>query len=326
MSEQAQAAPAAESQVESSEVEADIVDEGSSNESVDASSDEQSSEQLEQEVQDAIDAGASEKEIKKLIKEFELKVNGKTVKRKLDLSDENAIKAELQKAYAGQEAMQRARELEKVFEQEIRRLKQNPWEVLKELELDPDELNEQYMQSRIEELKKSPEQIERERLQTELENARKELDRQRREAEEARYTALQQQEAKKLNDEIEQALSAHKGSLPKNGKVITKIADAMLWAMENGYEDVSVADVLPAVENELRSEISSFLEDMPDEFLEEYIGKKNSERLRKKRLAAAKQAQAAQKQVVQPTAKSMESQDNSASDRAKLRDFFKTLK
>lgn len=322
MSEQSQAAPAAESQVESSEVESDVV-EGAE---VEASSEESDQGELEQNIQDAIDAGASEKEIKQMIKEFELKVNGKTVKRKIDLSDENAVKAELQKAYAGQEAMQRARELEKVFEQEIRRLKQNPWEVLKELELDPDELNEQYMQSRIEELKKSPEQIERERLQSELENARKELDRQRKEAEEAKYTALQQQEAKKLNDEIEQALSAHKGRLPKSGKVITKIADAMLWAMENGYEDVSVADVLPAVENELRSEISSFLEDMPDEFLEEYIGKKNSERLRKRRLAAAKQAQSVPKQNIQPTAKSSESLESSKSDRAKLKDFFRSLK
>lgn len=322
MSEQAQAAPAAESQVDSNEV----VSENEQDIGQEASGEESSAEQMESDIQEAIDNGASEKQIKQMIKEFELKVNGKTVKRKIDLSDENAIKAELQKSYAGQEAMQRAKELEKLFEQEIMRLKKNPWEVLKELELDPDELNEQYMQHRIEELKKSPEQIERERLQAELENARKELERQRKDADEAKFTALQQQEAKKLNDEIEQALSAHKGKLPKNGKVITKIADAMLWAMENGFEDVSVADVLPSVEQELRNEISSFLEDMPDEFLEEYIGKKTGERLRKKRLAAAKQAQAIQKPNVTQTAKSSESQERSKADKVKLKNFFKNLK
>src|SRR5690554_5823586 len=69
-------------------------------------------EDLEAQVQEAVENGASKEEIKNMIKEFELKVNGKTVKTKIDLADEEAIKRELQKAYAFNDVSQKYSQLE----------------------------------------------------------------------------------------------------------------------------------------------------------------------------------------------------------------------
>ena len=193
---------------------------------------EETSEGLDQAVSDAIEGGASEKQIEKMIKKYQLKVNGKVVERELDLSDENAVKRELQMAMAGRGAMQEAAELKKLYEQEIKRLKTNPWDVLKELDLDIDGLNESYLQDRINNLKKSPQQVEREKLEKELTDARSELERQKKQNDTARFAALQEKEAKKLNEEIDEALSSNT-QLPKTKGVIAKIADTMLWAMEN---------------------------------------------------------------------------------------------
>lgn len=134
----------------------------------------ESSQQLEQSdspevaIQDAIENGASKKEIQNMIKKFDLKVNGKTVSREVDLSDDNFLKNQFQLAEAARQSMQQSSELKKLYEKEVGRLRSNPWEVLKELGMDPDELAELRIQSRIEEMKKSPEQLERESIQKEL--------------------------------------------------------------------------------------------------------------------------------------------------------------
>jgi 23S rRNA-/tRNA-specific pseudouridylate synthase len=109
---------------------------------------------LEEVVQDALEQGASKKEVQSLIREFQLKVNGKTINRRIDLSDEAGLKNELQLAAAARSSMQDSANLKKLYEKEVGRLKSDPWAVLKELGMDPDELAELRIQSRIEEMKK----------------------------------------------------------------------------------------------------------------------------------------------------------------------------
>ena len=286
-----------------------------------------STEEFEQEVAEAIDAGASQKEIQKMVKKFQLKVNGKTVEREIDLSDEDAVRRELQMALAGRGAMQESAELKKLYEQEIKRLKTNPWEVLKDLELDVDDLNEKYLQERIDHLKKSPQQVEREKLEKELTEARAELDRQKKASENARFTALQEQEATKLKEEIDVALSANT-QLPKTKGVIAKIADTMLWAMENSKslgikpEDVTVSLVLPAVQEEIQQEMAEMFNSMPENMLEEYVGKKNIERMRKKRVNSMKTTTLNNVKATSDSVKKEEPTKQKISSR----DFFRNLK
>lgn len=281
----------------------------------------ETTEELQQEVEEAIEAGATEEEVKDMIKTFTLKVHGKEVEKTLDLSDEDAIKRELQMAEANKGGMQRAAELEKLYEEQLGKAKEDPYSFLKELGLDPDELAERRIQEKIEEMKKSPEELAREKMEKELKEARAQLRAQEEAAKNAEFEKMQQEEATKLNQEITQALDAHK-TLPNTPKTVMRIADALLWASENGYENASVNDVLPAVEAEIRREMREFLNEMPEGMMEEYIGKQNLERLRKKRLSTMK-TQPVNK-VVQPTTNSVKREEKERK-KVSAKDFFRSL-
>lgn len=240
---------------------------------------------LGEQIQEAAEAGASKEEIKQMIQDFELKVNGKTINKKLDLNDKEAVTRELQKAYAGQQAMQKAAEIEKLYKDEIARLKKDPFSVLEELGLDPDELAELRIQKRIEEMKKSPEQVAKEQMQKELEEARKKLKDKEEEADKVKFEKMQEQAAREIDHEITTALDAHK-TLAATPFIIKRVADATLWAMENGFPDAKAGDVLDMVEDELKKEMSNMFAQLPEEVIEAYLGQKNVERLRQKRIKA----------------------------------------
>ena len=285
----------------------------------------ETAEEFQEEVQEALENGATESEVKQMIEEFQLKVNGKTVTKKLDLMDKDAVKREMQMAAAGRQSMQELAELRKQYETDLARLKNDPWSVLQELELDPDDLAEKRLQERVNELKKSPEQIEREKLSRELNEARKREADAKKRLDELEMSRLEEQANAEIQEEIEEALSAY-SKLPNVPRVRQKIADAMLWSMDNGFGNVRVEDVLPSVEEELRGEFNNLFDQLPEETMEHWIGKKNAERLRQKRVAAAKKSNSNAVKV-KPTTASQKQQEEDRKEKQRIssKDFFKSL-
>ena len=279
--------------------------------------------QLQDVVETALAHGASEKEVKSLIREYQLKVNGKTINKKIDLSDENGLRNELQLAAAARQSMQEASNLKKLYEKEVGRLKSNPWEVLKELGMDPDELAELRIQSRIEEMKKSPDQIERERIQKELTAAREEARQLKEERETENFEKMKQQAAVQIESEIESALDAYK-TLPKSRHIVKRIADSLLWAMDQGFENVTAEDVMPMVEKEWKEEMGRLMDDSSEDILEQMIGQRNIERMRAKRLAGMNQAPKSATSI-KSTSASIQKQAEKPAEKMKQRDFFKQL-
>lgn len=280
-------------------------------------------EELKEAVKEAVEDGASEKEVRDMIEEFELKVNGKTKKVKVDLNNKDDLKRRLQLAEAGRLAMQEKAELEKLVNEELMNAQKDPWKFLEQLGLNPDDLAEQRIASKIEELKKSPEQIEREKMQRELEAARQRLKQIEEEKHQTKMQQMEEKAAYQLDQEITDALGKET-ELPKTKKTVRRIADAMLWAMDNGYNDVTVADVMPSVKAEIQNELNEFMSAMPEELMEKYIGKKNIDRMRKKRLAAMKKVA---KPKVPQTANPKKSQQEASKEVEKMnsKDFFREL-
>lgn len=280
-----------------------------------------SKESAEAAVQDALEAGDTA-EAQRLIKKFKLKVRGKEIEKEINLGDEDYIRNQLQLAEMSKVSMQESAEVKKAYQGLLEAMKSDPWSVLSELGLDSDSLAEARIQQRIEEMKKSPEQIEKEKYQKELSEAREEAKRLKEEKERMEMSKLQEQASTQIQSEINEALSQHK-SLPNSKYVVRKIADSMLWAMNNGFPDVTAQDVIPLVEQEMRKEFDQFYDDMPDEMLEKFIGQKTTERMRKRRVAKAKSAPNAQ---VKPTAASVTQQlDNKPKEKVNSKDFFRTL-
>ena len=278
-------------------------------------------EELKEEIADAIENGASEQEVQNMVKSFQLKVNGKTIEKEIDLSDEDALKRELQMAAAGRDSMQKARELEKAYEQALIDLKSDPLKFLQsELELDVDELSYNHLKALHEQSQKSPEEVEREKIQLELEQAREEARILKEEKERAEYEKIYEKEQQALNSEIESALEVHK-DLPSTQKTFQRIAETMLFAMENGIEEVTVEDVIPQVKKDIEREMNEMFSEMPAEFYEKFIGKQNMEKMRQSRIAKAKSAPNPTK--VKETA--VPSQKKEKKERVRAKDYFKNL-
>lgn len=312
--------------VESNEVIAsqEYDDSGDDLESVEAST----VEDLEAELEEAVENGATEQEIKNMIKEFELKVNGKTLRKKIDLSDEEAVKRELQRAYAGQLAMQEKAELENALRSRVNDWKNNPWKFFEEIGLDADELAELRIAQRLEEMKKDPAELEREQRELELQRLRSELKAKEEREKQLEYERMQEEAAMQLDLEISEALDAHP-TLPATPRVIRQIADTLAWAITPANEggggfdpdEISVSDVLPTVENEIRKEISSLMEALPDELIEQYIGNKGIEKLKKKTIDKIKKAPKSAKSLKKEIAPKVEEKVE-PKKKGRLDDFF----
>lgn len=318
MSEQAQAAPAAQSEQPSQAAE-QSAPEGQAEASSEGGS-------PESQIQEAVESGElSQAEANKLIKQFKLKVNGKELVKEVNLGDEEYLRNQLQLAEVSKLKMQEAAEIRKQYQKEIERLKSNPWEIMQELGLDPDDLAETRIRQRVEEMKKSPEQVEREKIQKELQLAREEAQRLKQEKEQIEMAKLQAEAAEQLEGEIMSALTAHK-SLPQSQYVVKRIADSMLWAMNNGFEDVTAEDVVPLVEKEMKDELNKFMDEMPEELMEKYIGQRNIERMRKRRIAQSKAV--ASPAEIKPTAQAAKKSLEATQEPPKkipAKDFFKQL-
>jgi len=310
--------------VENEAVESQELSEGSQEEVIaQPETNAETTQELQEEVEQAIEDGATQEQVENMIKEFKLKVNGKEITKKIDLSDEEAVKRELQLALAGQSAMQERKELENTYKEEIQRLLENPFASLEELGLDVDALAEQRIQERIEELKKSPEQLERERIERELEMARNKLKQVEEEKEKARLSQLEMEAAQELDNEINAALDAYK-TLPKTPLTVNRIADTMLWAMENGFEDVTVEDVIPTVEKEIKGEMNQLFDQLPDEMIEQYFNKKHLERVRKNRINKVKPNNISNvKETAKPDAEKLK---KAVEEKISSKDYFRNLK
>jgi len=278
-----------ESNEESQEIEASSEESSYSQEASSEGVQAETEEELQAEVEQAIEEGATEEEVKEMIREFTLKVNGKEYKRKIDLSDEDTLQKELQMALAGRQAMQRSAELEKAYRNDIDRLKTDTASVLQELNIDPVEFAARVIENHLEQNSKSPEQLEQERIAAEIQQMREENERLRKEAEDR----TRQAEMAKVEKEIEtDILSALEGDpeLPANPEVIAMVADNMLWAMQNGWEDVSAADVLPTVKAELQNKFRSIAGSLKSNAaLKALLGDDILNNLREERVQQAKQ-------------------------------------
>lgn len=237
-----------------------------------------------------LEAAKPKEEPKPRKKKYAPKVNGKQKEIEIDLDNDEEVVKYLSKALAADEKFQEAAHLRKNVEMLVNELKTNPRSVLShpELGLDLKKFAQDILNEEIEEMQKTPEQKELEKLRKELEAKTKreqELEDAKRVAEMER---LEEQAFKQFDDDVTEALSST--SLPKSPYVIKRIADIMIEAVNKGYTDVGVKDIMPIVENQIKGELQKMFEIMPEEVMEEMIGKNNLSRLRKKRLAQMKKA------------------------------------
>ena len=248
---------------------------------------------------EGVEAAASPAEAKAVAKEaarlrsLRLKVDGREIDEDLPFEipdDPEAIeymKRHLQMSRMGTKRAQEYAQLEKEIRQLITEGTKNPRKLLKELSIDERELSRQIIEQEIENAQKTPEQLEKERIEEELRSLKEEREKEKQQFEQKEFERLQEQAYEKYDQQMTAALES--SNLPKEPYVVKKIADYMLVALQEGY-DVSAEDVIPLVKQELEKDIQTLINAMPDEALEQFLGKQRLANFRKKNLAKAKEA------------------------------------
>lgn len=275
------------------------------------------------EAQEAETKKSAEAALKALKKKLKIKVDGQELEEEIDFNDDEGLKKRLQKARAFDRAAQESSSLKKQMADLIDLITKDPVSLLQRAGHNVDELAEKHIERMIEQAKKSPEQIEQEKMREELRLAKEEAERLKAEKETAELERLRDQEAKNIENEISQYLDSTKSAFPKNNPwVLRNVAQYMIAAMNAGYNEVSVKDVMPLVENQFKSDLQEMFGTMPEEVMEQLIGKGNIDRLRKMRLKQRKVSTETAKQIAKPTGQEPKKEQNKGQKKKSYKDLF----
>lgn len=276
------------------------------------------------------DGESSEEEVaeaqEELVRRLSLKINGK--EQEFDLSSDSdleRLREFAQKGEGADQKFQEAAQMRKQMESFVELMQQDPIRALQELGHDPDKIAEMHMQKRIEEMQKSPEQLELEKLRAEIEKERKKAEQLENEKFEAEQARIQEEYSRQLDIEITDALET--SELPKSAYVVKRLAENLMLGLEKN-PDITVADVLPIVEKQIKGEIQQMFGAMPEDVIEGILGEDTSNRLRKRRLKRMKKAPETASQVKatgQSEIKKAQAEAAKEKKPASAKDFFKNI-
>ena len=241
--------------------------------------------ELEAEIEQAVEEGASEEEVQSMVRSFVLKVDGKEFTKEIDLNDEDAVRAELQKAYKGQLTMQAKAEQEKLFKEFLEGVQADPFKMLKQLNPEFDEVA--YANAQFDKMLKaqemSPEQKEAADREAKYNEAIERADRLEKEANDRQRNEENAKLTAGFKDSIEQALEAD-SELRSDPMTVSRVAHHMHQAALKGIE-LEPKQVLDSVKNEIREQFKRSAGMLKDQnLLSKYMGEDLTEQLRKARV------------------------------------------
>ena len=264
-------------------------------------------------------------EKKRNLKKLKLKVDGKEYDEEIDLDNDDYLTKQLQLAKVSQKRMSESAQLEKEVKTFIEELRKNPRKVLADpnIGIDIKDLARQIIEDEIENSKKTPEQLEKEKLVAELEELKQARQKESEEAKERELTALQQREFDRYDNLMTKALENHT-DLPKSPYVVKKMADYLLLGLQKGM-DIEPEDVVELVRKEVRDDLAAMFQVLPEEVIEQIVGKDKINGIRKKNLAKAKQVAPTMKSI-KDTGRTTEVDENKDKSGKKFsyKDFFGT--
>lgn len=229
-------------------------------------------------------AAPAAKAIEKQLKKLKLKVDGEEYEESFDPNDDAYLTKQFQLAKMAQKRGQSYSELEKGVLDFIQELKTNPRKALADptIGVDVKQLAREILEEEIENARKSPEQLEKERIEAELKALKEEREQEKQSAREKELQTLEEKEYLRYDQMVDTAITEAK--LPRNPYVVKKMADLMLIGLQNGI-DVEASQVANIVKDEMMVDLKELMGALPEEVLEEFIGKEILNKMRKRRLA-----------------------------------------
>jgi len=232
-------------------------------------------------------------EAKKMLRSLKVKYNGREYDEALpfDIPDTpesiDYMRKQIQMAKLAQGKSQEFSKLQSDAIKFIDELKKNPRKVLSDpnIGVDLKKLAVEMIEEEIENSKKSPDQLQREKLEIELKALKEERDNEKEESKKRDFERIQGEQYERYDMLMTQALE--KSNLPKSPYIVKKMADYMLMGISKGM-DVTPEDVLPIVREEMHNDLKEMFAVMPEEVIEQLVGKDTLNKIRRKNLQKAK--------------------------------------
>lgn len=273
----------------------------------------------------AVKAGdITKQEAQVLKKKLKIKVDGEESEMEVDFNNDEELKKHMQKSKAFDKRLKEHAAYKSQVDSLLEMLKNDPEGLLEKMGVNVDDLSEKRLSRKIEEMKKTPEQIENEKMNKELEDLRAEKKKLNDEKEKNELERMKNVAAQQIESDISDALSDAKSSLPKNNPlVMQRIAQTMLLAMKNGYENISAKDVIPLVERQWKEELKQLFDSSDEQRLEDLVGKANLDKYRKQKVANRPKVQTTTaKQAAQDTGTKKTAAKEEKPVNKKFRDVF----
>ena len=247
-----------------------------------------------------------------------LKVNGKT----REIQDYNDMKRLAQLGLAANEKFQQASEKIRQAEAIVELLQTNPEKALQRLGFDVRQMAEEYLKTELQKEVLTEEQ--RKLLDMEQKLAEYEAEKKMREEQEkaSRISELQRHYEAELSDKIIKAIETYK--LPRNERTISRIAEKLYVALENGYE-IDPLDVAPLVKQEVDEELRGMYGTLDVESMLQILGEDNLKKIREYELKKVKDKAPKNPVKTTPVATPKQEQESANSKKMKAADFFKSL-
>lgn len=240
----------------------------------------------------AVTPAEKKAEEKKRIKQLKYKANGAEHLEELPFEiDDNPeaveyLTKQLSLSKAAQAAMQENSSTKKQVEALFKALKGDTASVLQELGIDPTEFAAKLIEEEIKKAQMTPEQKELEELRAQKKAMEEEKQKLKEQAEAEARTKEEQLVYEKISNEIADAIKST--YLPKEPATVKRVAEYLRIANQQGIE-LSAKDVMPFVEQDLKAELQSILEQLGEDNFEEFVGKERLAKQRKRNIAKQKQ-------------------------------------
>jgi hypothetical protein len=259
-------------------------------------------------------------------KTYQLKIDGKEEKFDFDPTNEEELVKHLQMSRVSQKRMQQFSEYENNVKGLFELLQKDPIKVLGDPRLGiSEEVRQKMAQSiinnEIEELQKSPEQRERDRLQKEYENLKKAHEEEKQARDAADFSRLQDQYASQLDTDISAAIQQQ--GLPKTARTVRYMAEALMFCVQNNIP-MGAKDLGSLIKKQTLGDFRDMISSLPDEDFEDWLGKDQITRIRKRTLARVKNA-AQQASDVRSTGTKSQDKSSKTDKKVPMKDFFKAL-
>ena len=214
--------------------------------------------------------------------------------------DMETLIRDYQTGRAAQERFREASDIKRKADTSLSNMKDNPWQALQELGLNPLELSTSFLENHLKMEEMSEDERAEEHAKTEFQKQKEAFEKERAEYEEEKLAKAQDQEEKFYSNQIQKAIDDY--NLPQSPRTTQRMAQLMLNNIESGFE-LPIEHIAEIVKEDYISEMKDIFGGASGDQILSLLGGDLSDKIRKTDIAKLKKGESIKKEVVKEEGK-----------------------